>query len=94
MVGNKGFKIFFQPNNHRHHLGLGLPALVNLVRQFKGELWLASGKGLFKINDNQQEFYVELKNSWQGVAISFRFKLSCLESDYNSKNELVSELHF
>lgn len=76
-----------------HHQGLGLDQLMNLVRHYDGELWIASGDTLLSSTPAtraEYEFgsYAAVPH-WQGVAIACRLKLS--ELGKNIEEEPLSD---
>jgi hypothetical protein len=68
--------------DENHHQGLGLAHLIKLVKKYKGQLYLASGDTCLHINSQGKERFLNLQNSWQGVAISCRFRESELSKEY------------
>jgi hypothetical protein len=56
-----------------HHLGLGLAKLTTLVRDYGGELWLASGSALLRIDGDGRDAYIQTAVPWKGVALACRF---------------------
>lgn len=65
-----------------HHQGLGLAHLMDLVKSYQGELWVASGNKVLISNSTTRagtEFgsYREIPY-WQGVAIACKLKISAL----------------
>jgi len=59
--------------NDNHHMGLGLAKLVDLVKRYHGELWLASGTDMLIIASNGLQRYEKIEFPWNGVAIACRF---------------------
>jgi hypothetical protein len=59
--------------NDNHHMGLGLAKLIELVDNYRGELWLASGETTLLVNQNGQKEYKNNKQKWQGVVLACRF---------------------
>jgi hypothetical protein len=57
-----------------HHMGIGLYKLTQLVKGFRGRLWLVSGDAVLVVEPDGKETYHSLKNPWQGVAIACRFR--------------------
>lgn len=62
--------------SENHHMGLGLFKLTRLVKEFRGQLWLASGNAVLCLAPDSENTYSELKFPWQGVALACRFKSS------------------
>ncbi len=58
-----------------HHMGIGLAKLVKLVKDYSGQLWLASGNSLLTINGLGNPRFDEIQE-WNGVAISCRFNFN------------------
>lgn len=56
-----------------HHLGLGLYKLTELVRRYRGQLWLASGDSLLSINGKGQQSVTAIPYPWNGVVMACRF---------------------
>ena len=58
-------------SQENHHMGLGLWQLAELVRIFRGELWIASGRG--RCNDGGNgvgiQQFSQVDAPWNGVAI-------------------------
>ncbi|HAG2283305.1 TPA: hypothetical protein G8W61_003635 [Salmonella enterica] len=75
-VFGEGVAVKEKDNNHQ---GLGLYHLLKLIKNYNGELLLATGDVCLKISHGQ-ESYINLRSSWQGVAISCRFKISDLSA--------------
>lgn len=61
---------------------------MDLVRRYKGSLWLASGNSLLEIRSDGSETFHVLPIFWQGVAITCRFSTDALRS----KKELSPEV--
>ncbi|MDW0359013.1 hypothetical protein Q8G38_06745 [Halomonas venusta] len=63
-----------------HHQGLGLAHLMNLVRTYQGDLWVASGDNVLISNENTRSYsefgIYEAIPYWQGVAIACKLKIS------------------
>ncbi len=59
-----------------HHMGLGLFKLTQLVKEFRGELWLASGDAILYLAPDKENAYIALNYPWKGVALACRFKSS------------------
>lgn len=78
LIGNpmRGVEQTQAPDNY--HMGLGLAKLVQLVREFRGFLWLASGASVLKLAPGKEPAYSHIKYPWQGVAIACRFRSSDL----------------
>lgn len=70
-----------------HHQGLGLHKLVQLVRAHSGQLQMASGDCLFRIEEDSGTHWIPLRCDWKGVAISCRFRASQLAVD----NDVITE---
>ncbi|RTR01969.1 hypothetical protein [Halomonas nitroreducens] len=63
-----------------HHQGLGLDQLMKLVRQYDGDLWIASGDALLTSSattrqDAEFGSFAAVPH-WQGVAIACRLRIS------------------
>lgn len=56
------------------HMGLGLAKLVELVHNYKGYLWLATGETTLEIRSNGEKNYKNNKQKWQGVVLACRFE--------------------
>lgn len=61
-----------------HHMGLGLYKLTQLIKEFHGTLWLATGDTALILEPDQENAYISLIDPWQGVAIACRFKASLI----------------
>lgn len=59
-----------------YHMGLGLFKLTQLIKGFRGQLWLASGDTALILEPGRENTYIMLNHEWQGVAIACRFKAS------------------
>lgn len=68
-----------------HHQGLGLAKLVSLVDDYKGSLWLATGKTMLAVKKGKKEFK-SLAFPWQGVCLACRFDGS-LVKQYQTTQE-------
>lgn len=66
-----------EENNHQ---GLGLYHLMELVKTYNGELHLATGNVCLEAIGDEVS-YTMLRNEWQGLAISCRFKIHELAAD-------------
>jgi len=66
-----------------NHQGLGLYHLIALVYEFNGELHIFSGNCRLHIRDGVSTYYYT-STPWQGVAISCRFRESCLNMPLES----------
>lgn len=71
-----GVTVKEKENNHQ---GLGLYHLLKLIKSYNGELLLATGDVCLSMKQGR-ESYKRLPASWQGVAISCRFKVSELST--------------
>jgi hypothetical protein len=60
-----------------HHQGLGLHHLIALVNEFNGELHIFSGDCRLHVKEGKSGYH-RVDIPWQGVAISCRFRESCL----------------
>jgi hypothetical protein len=69
-----------------NHQGLGLFKLVSLVKDYGGELFLASGSCLMKMDKTGCTSYSEI-NYWHGVAISCTFSEKRLQEETNNKDK-------
>jgi hypothetical protein len=56
-----------------HHLGMGLPKLVDLVLQYGGLLSLATGRFMYLVLPNGKHRYTQVACPWQGVTMACRF---------------------
>lgn len=77
--------------NGNNHLGLGLFKAVSLVDRYGGELWLASGDAMLRINSDGTKSLLKTIN-WDGVAVACRFavdnvKVKC-EAVHPSQDDL------
>jgi hypothetical protein len=61
--------------SENHHMGLGLAKLIELVSNYKGELWLSSGEKTLVINTNGARSFENQLQKWQGVALACRFDI-------------------
>lgn len=77
-VGDNPMGAFATPMPENHHQGLGLTHLIDLIKNYNGELQLCSGSALFQINRTGEESYQNILNHWQGVAISCKLRESSL----------------
>lgn len=64
------------PNNHQ---GLGLAKLVSLAKLHQGDLYLASGNCLMRLDPSGTMSFRTLSYEWRGVAISLSLRESKLE---------------
>lgn len=71
-VFGRGVSVKEKENNHQ---GLGLYHLVKLINSYKGELLLATGDVCLSLKDGVED-YSRMPTTWQGVAISCRFRVS------------------
>jgi len=78
-------------HKENNHQGLGLAKLVDLVLHYKGDLCLASGSFLLKLNNKGVKTWRQLPSPWKGVAISCRFLESHLVAD-DTKAEKRQEI--
>lgn len=83
---------YFQDNDGNHHQGLGLDELMCLVKNYSGEVWIASGDSVFHSSPDRdctvgQDVlqFSTVSPSWQGVIIACRFKLSELAKEVEAK---------
>lgn len=72
-------------DNYNNHQGLGLAHLINLVRDYNGELIIVSGDCSL-ISNCGESVFVDNDTNWDGVAISCKFKESELTKDKNTLN--------
>lgn len=70
-------------NNHQ---GLGLYHLIELVKNYNGELHLATGDVCLDVIDGKMS-YTKLDSMWSGVAISCRFKISELAKEHDNGDD-------
>lgn len=81
--GHTGSNVFGRSvavkEKENNHQGLGLFHLIKLIKSYNGELLLATGDVCLQMRDNR-ETYTRLPRSWQGVAISCRFRVSELSA--------------
>ena len=68
-----------------HHQGLGLYKLLELIKEYSGELFLASGDSGLHIDFQGNRNYIAIPN-WKGVAISCKFKESELTKSKPTKD--------
>ncbi|PPD44397.1 MAG: hypothetical protein CTY16_11795 [Methylobacter sp.] len=59
--------------SENHHMGLGLAKLIDLINNYKGQLWLASGEKTLVIDDQGNKRFKHNVQKWQGVALACRF---------------------
>lgn len=60
-------------STENHHVGLGLFKLTSLVSRYGGELWLASGGAMLRIDRHGKTDYVHTAVPWKGVCLACRF---------------------
>lgn len=60
-------------SSENHHVGLGLFKLVRLVTRYGGQLWLASGDAMLRIDTHGIISYVHTAVPWNGVSLACRF---------------------
>lgn len=78
-----------------HHMGLGLHKLVRLVREFRGSLWLASGRSTLVLAPGRKAAYIDFEHPWQGVALACRFRsgdVAVVREDIASGDKDVDEI--
>lgn len=63
-------------STENHHQGLGLAKLVQLVEQYSGALWIASGSDMLLISRDGRRIWHKVAFPWGGVAIACRFNTS------------------
>lgn len=68
-----------------HHLGLGLAKLVRTVEEFRGQLWLASGKSMLDIDPDGRRRYRSISVPWEGVAMAARFDSARLTERFGER---------
>ncbi|MFC3679393.1 hypothetical protein [Bacterioplanoides pacificum] len=68
-------------NKDNHHQGLGLHHFVKLVKDFGGSLQLATGNCLLLVDNSGAESYINLSDTWKGVAISCTLPVNQLTED-------------
>ena len=76
LIGNPLRGVEHTRISDNHHMGLGLYKLTQLVKEFRGRLWLASGDTSLALAPGHENAYISLKYPWQGVAIACRFQAS------------------
>lgn len=59
--------------SENHHMGLGLAKLIDLINNYKGQLWLASGDKTLVIDGQGNKRFKHNVQKWQGVALACRF---------------------
>lgn len=72
--------------SENNHMGLGLAKLVELVNNYKGQLWLSSGEKTLTIDTNGTQSFKNNKQKWQGVALACRFDTEKAKN-YNKSND-------
>ncbi|PZN70809.1 MAG: hypothetical protein DM484_27845 [Candidatus Methylumidiphilus alinenensis] len=74
-----------------HHQGLGLAKLISLVDEYKGSLWLATGRAMLTMKPEKSEF-ISLKFPWKGVCIACRFDGSLVKQyQTTQKNDELTD---
>jgi len=81
MIGNPLSGIEKIKHSDNHHMGLGLFKLIEVIKQFSGELRLSTGNTIYSLLENGEELYEDTRYYWQGVAISCRFNTSLIEKN-------------
>jgi len=74
--------------SENNHMGLGLAKLVELVNNYKGQLWLSSGEKTLTIDTNGKQSFKNNKQKWQGVALACRFdteKAKCYKKSHDDE---------
>jgi DNA-binding beta-propeller fold protein YncE len=90
IMGNPMPNIGRVRESHNHHQGLGLAKLVSLVKDYSGELWLASGNSMLVIDSNNNKSYQSIAFTWGGVGIACRFDTSLIGR--SQKTEEIDEI--
>jgi len=79
--------------SENHHMGLGLAKLVELINNYKGLLWLASGEKTLVINDKGNKSFKNNVQKWQGVALACRFDIEKVKQyKKNNDDEVITSL--
>jgi len=73
-----------------HHMGLGLAKLLELVSNYKGCLWLASGKQMLIIGPDGNKSYNNNKQEWKGVVLACRFDTGKAKNYVAKKDDEVT----
>ena len=73
-----------------HHMGLGLAKLLELVSNYKGCLWLASGMDMLGIGSDGSKTYNNNKQEWQGVVLACRFDTEKAKNYVAKKDDEVT----
>jgi hypothetical protein len=72
-IGNPIPGIGHAVESENHHMGLGLAKLMELIDNYQGQLWLASGNKTLIVDGNGCRNFNKNKQNWQGVALACRF---------------------
>jgi len=75
--------------SENHHMGLGLAKLIELINNYKGQLWLASGVKTLVIDANGNKSFKNNVQKWQGVALACRFKAEKVKNYKKYKDDEV-----
>lgn len=59
--------------SENHHVGIGLFKLTSLVGRYRGQLWLASGDAMLKVDADGAVNYIQTAVPWNGVSLACRF---------------------
>jgi hypothetical protein len=78
--------------SENNHMGMGLAKLLNLVNNYKGELWLASGDAILSIAQNGSRTFSFPPQNWKGVAIACRFNTKNVKSYKNNNDDDIMAL--
>lgn len=76
--------------SENNHMGIGLAKLIELVHNYKGQLWLSSGKKMLFIDNNGKRSYKNFSQQWQGVALACRFDTKNAMSYTKSNNDEIT----
>lgn len=60
-------------DSDNNHQGIGLAKLIDLVANYSGRLWIASGNSILSIDSDGDHNYSTPITDWKGVAIACRF---------------------
>jgi len=86
LIGNPIPGIGYALESENHHMGLGLAKLMELISNYQGQLWLASGNKTFIVDQNGKRNFKNNKQNWKGVALACRFDTEKAKN-YNSNSD-------
>ena len=75
------------------HQGIGLAKLMDLISDYQGQLWFASGDSTLVIDQSGNRKYITNKQYWKGVALACRFDTEKAKSrESSSDDESINSL--